>query len=192
MENDPQIVDFPNHQPYEGKIVSRDDPQNLGRVRVMIDGYWEPYGPWCAVVGGKSGGEHASTPPIGSDVLVFFVNGNAENARVLAGHLGVGEVPNSASVASDAQSKLGNGDTKVIEDERVRITIDASSVLSYGVRIEDKSTGGQIASLDVDMSSGQVGLDSLVGVSVKSKATVRIEAPLVTINGRPVAGSGPI
>jgi phage baseplate assembly protein gpV len=183
---DPQRVTFPDKQPYEGVVVDRSDPRELGRVRVRIDGHWEPYGPWCFVVGEKFGGAdglgNSSSPPIGADVLVFFVNGNAENPRVLAGHFGLNETPDKAALTDD-------GDNKVFQDERVCIEVDAREG-TYGVRVTDRESDGGVVSVEVDMASGQVGVDTALGIVLSSSATVRINAPLVKINDRLVLPRG--
>ena len=192
---DPQVVDFPNRQPYEGFVARRDDPKNLGRVRVEIPGHWEPYGPWCKVFGARYGGGRIDSngergpagwtgvPPEGAAVLVFFVNGNAENPRVIAGHLGEDEFPAEHEITSD-------GDNKVYQDERILVEVD-SRESTYGIRIKDVDTEGDILDVDLDMATGQVGLQTIFSILVKAGASLRLEAPMVTINERVVLTKGP-
>jgi hypothetical protein len=115
-------------------------------------------------------------------VLVFFVNGNAESPRAIAGHLGIGEVPDQAAVTSD-------GDAKVLQDERIRLEMD-SRPTSTGVRLVDRSTGGTIARFEVDFVTGQAEVQAALSVRLTSPSRVSIEAPAVTINGRPVLPNG--
>lgn len=187
---DPAATDFPNRQPYEGTVVRRDDPRNLGQVRVQVDGVWEPYGPWCLPVGGRWGGAPGLgvgvAPPLGAEGLVFFPGGNAENPRFLCGHHAEGEIP-------EGTVQTANGDNKVWQDERVRVEVDARPG-TVGLRVKDRLGGGIMVDVELDMASGQVGATGLLGVLIKG-ANVRIGdgTGLVFVNGRPVIpGSDPI
>jgi hypothetical protein len=176
---------FPYRQPYEGRVVAVEDPEQLHRVRIELPGVWEPHGPWCFPVGGPSAGGlnvgWAGPPPIGADVLIFFVNCNPENPRYLPGHHGVGEFPPVAKVQA-------NGANRVYADEQCVIEID-SRPGTRGVRISDRATATS-ARLELDTETKQVSLEASLGVLIKATGAVRIEGGTVTLNGRPVIKNG--
>jgi hypothetical protein len=186
-----QVSDFPMRQPYEGVVKAREDPEGLHRVKCSLPGYWEPHGPWCAPVGGwYSGGKLKGTfasPPLNATVLLFFVGLDPENPRYLPGHHGEGQVPLDGTTPE--ATITNDGDKKLWQDERVRIEIDGRGS-TYGVRVTDLATG-TTTKFDVDMSSAQVGISTALGVEIKSAASVRVDAPLLTLNGRIVLPGGP-
>jgi hypothetical protein len=68
---------------YVGKVINRDDPENLSRVKISIPGIIDPddvnSSPWALPKGGgsKKWGKN-DAPPIGADIFVQFVNGRVE------------------------------------------------------------------------------------------------------------------
>ena len=178
-------VEFPYGQPYEGIVVKRDDPLGIGRVRVQIPGEVEPESGWVLPVGAWFGGADKrgaiAPPPMGALVLVFFVGGDPENPRYLAGSWGEGEAPTGHEVTAD-------GDAKIIQGERVRVELDDRGPTA-GLRVTDRATGAGVV-LEVDLVTRQVLISGVLGVSLSSAGAVRIDGATVTINGRPVAASG--
>ena len=79
-------------------------------------------------------------------------------------------------------------DNKVWQDERIRVEVDARED-SYAIRISDIANNVDNV-VDIDMHSGQLGVYGPLGILLKSGAHVRIESPLVTINGRAVKKKG--
>lgn len=67
------------HGIYEGKVVDRDDPDLDGRVRVQIPGLIDERSAWARPKGGGSSKwGMVGVPPLDTDVLVQFVNGNID------------------------------------------------------------------------------------------------------------------
>lgn len=64
---------------YAGTIVNRDDPDKLGRIKVVIPGVIEPESNWALPRSGGArrwGGVHI--PPVGADVFVQFIGGDPD------------------------------------------------------------------------------------------------------------------
>jgi hypothetical protein len=188
---DPQQDNPVDYQPLEGTVISRNDPRGLKRVLVEVPGFWDQ-GNWCFVFGGRWGTTKdkgdTSIPPIGADVLVFFAGGNSEKPYCTPVHFGIDEAPSEATVATDTEAAAGEGDNKVWQDERIRVEVDARAG-SYSIRISDLANGVDNI-VDIDPHSGQLGVYAPLGILLKSDAHVRIESPLVTINGRVVKKKG--
>lgn len=178
--------EFPGPYPYEGRVVDRNDPNEMGGVRFIIPGEIDvPSKVWAYPIGlpAAGGADHGLllAPPEGADVLLWFIGGDRENVRYLCGHYGRDEVPQGTAVTSD-------GDNVVWRDKRLQIEVD-SRATTTGVRITDKATGAAVK-LDVDAASRQVEVSGLIGVLIKSTGLVRIEGGQVLIQGRVVLPSG--
>jgi hypothetical protein len=190
---DPQATDFPNRPSYEGFVVDRNDPENRHRILVRIPGAWDPHGPWVSPVNAGFGGApnlgRFESPPLGAKVSISFVNGNQENPCYMVGDAPVDGVPldrdgDPLAVLTD------DGDNKVFQDERIRIEVDARPG-SYAIRISDLETETDNV-IDLDLHSGQVGVTAPLGIRLISTSRIDIDAPMVTIKGRPVIGTGAI
>jgi len=180
-----QDVDFPFDQPYEGFVVERDDPKNMGRVRVRIPGTWDPHGPWCPVVGSTYGGTSrgwSGIPPEGALVLVFFVGNNLSKPRVVGGSFGAGELPEGTAYTRD-------GDAKVFQDERVRVMVD-SRPNTTALRVTDLATNGVVLDVDLDIASGQVGVSTTLGILLKTVGAFRVQAGSIVLGDRLVLKGG--
>jgi len=67
---------------FTGTVVRRDDPENLGRVKVEVPGIIEGESAWALPEGGGAPQfGSVSVPPLGAVVYVTFVNRN-ENTPV--------------------------------------------------------------------------------------------------------------
>jgi hypothetical protein len=179
--------EFPGPWPYDAEVVDREDPEGLHRVKVCIPGeidesYWMfPVG--GNGMGGPKQGSHR-VPPIGASVLVFFVCGDRENGRYLAGNWGEDEVPDDDAVTSD-------GDNVVYMDKRLKVEVD-SRESTTGVRVSDLATGVGVV-VDIDAANRTVGITGQLGVVITSSGSIAITGGTVTINGRKVApGSNPL
>jgi hypothetical protein len=191
---DPQAIDWPNRAPYEGLVVKRDDPQGLHRVKILIEPTWVPHGKWVLPLkGGFNGGPKKGSfvsPPLGAPVSVVFLNGAAENPRYIVGHHGIGEIPlvDDTQPQSEDNPPLAeltpDGDNKVWQDERIRIEVDARPD-TYAIRISDLQNNTTNV-VDIDLHSGQLGINAPLGILLKSTGHIRIDATLLTLQGRPV------
>lgn len=193
---DPQIIDFPNRQPYRGEVIGREDPRGPNgarRVKVKLEGVWDQ-GNWCVMGGGSY--DDSELPPLGAEVAIFFYGGNAENPYCLPGHLVPSDVSSASTIASDAEAAAGEGDNKVYEDKRIRVERDARND-RYAIRISDAAndvkdgSGNPVLFIDIDLQGGQVGINGPLGLELRSDTgSIRIQAPQVEINGRKVMKTG--
>jgi hypothetical protein len=183
---------FPGPWPYEGTITSRDDPYGLGRVRATIPGEVDET-EWLWPIGqlkaGAKGRGALTVPPLGADIVIFYIGGQRENGRYLAGNFGRDELPAGTSVASDAEARTGEGDNTVWNDGRVKVEVD-SRAASAGVRISDAVTGLGI-DIDFNATTRTATITGQLGVVVSSSGTISISGSTVLINGRPVSPVGP-
>lgn len=73
---------------YNGKVVDNADPKNIGRIRVRVYGRTDKLAidmlPWYQVnfPPNPSPNAQGGVPPIGSDVVVHFPDGNIYNGLV--------------------------------------------------------------------------------------------------------------
>ncbi len=65
-----------------GYVTNRNDPEQLGRVRVCIPGLIEPHSAWAWPLGTCGGGskDHGffAVPELGAEIAVFFNQGNID------------------------------------------------------------------------------------------------------------------
>jgi hypothetical protein len=128
---------------YEGEVTRRDDPDGLGRVKVLIPGVVEPETPnWAwpmASPGGGSAQRGTFEPPaVGSNVLVMFKLGERDYPYYMTGPWGepggVSDVPTNAAV-EDADRQ-----NAVTEDEEWRVERDSrTSGKKYLIRHKNSS-----------------------------------------------------
>lgn len=113
---------------YEGAVTRRDDPEGLGRVKVVIEGLVEPETPnWAeplGVIGGGFAQRGTFEPPaVGANVAVLFKHGEIDHPRYLVGSWGapqgVSDVPTNAEVEGEDRQNA------VTEDEEWRIERDS-------------------------------------------------------------------
>lgn len=125
---------------YEGTVVDRNDPDKLGRVKFMIPGLIEPSSPWAFPAGTLGGGAKDTgsfaIPADGAEVYVFFVAGDMEEPRYLAGHWG--ETDDGNEVPEEAQKDPP--DNRVIATPGFRIEMDESDG-EKKLKLTSKSSG---------------------------------------------------
>ena len=158
-----------------GRVINVNDPEGQGRVQVSFpwmggqnEGYWSP------VATMMSGGGRGSwfMPVEGDEVLVAF-NQEDVNSSYILGYLWNGQ------------------DTPPSSDPNLR-TI--RSVNGHEIQIYDPPiAGGDQGYIRIQYARGNgsvnvVELNNL-SITIRSDSAVVIEAPTVTINGRPVVPS---
>jgi len=184
--------DFPSPWPYEGVIISRDDPYGLGRVKATIEGEVnETEWLWPAAQPGAGAKDYGAliVPPLGADILIFFVSAQRENGRYVPNNYGKDELPEGTHIASDAEWRAGEGDNIVWRNRKTKIEIDDRSA-STGIRIADIATGLGV-SVDLNMTTRTATITGQLGLTLTSSGVVNILGTGgVTINGRPVSPVG--
>lgn len=123
--------------PHIGVVADREDPEKLGRVRVIIPGVYPIPSPWAfpfGTLGGGSGQRGAFfVPEKGADVMVFFVLGDPERPMYCSAHWGRTEAP----TVLDGVSQNDTPDIRTIEGKNFTITMDDRS--SPQLIIQDKN-----------------------------------------------------
>ncbi|WP_428263678.1 phage baseplate assembly protein V [Haliangium sp.] len=174
---------------YEGFVVDCDDPDKLGRVRVQVPGLLEPMSGWAYPAGTVGGGAKDcgffAVPPKGAEVYVFFVGGDLDQPRYLAGHWGVTDAGNEVP----AEAQRPSPDNRVIATPNFRIELD-EGVGSRGLRITNKTTGDLI---ELNAEDNSITIQATTALTLRATGLVDISGAIVQINGRPVlAGGDPI
>lgn len=79
-----------------GEVVDNDDPLNLGRVKVFVDGMFEPESNWAFQMGMMHGVREGvwAVPKIGAQVVVFNNQGDVDHPYYMPGPFGA---PNGES-----------------------------------------------------------------------------------------------
>lgn len=113
---------------YEGEVTRRDDPDGLGRVKILIPGVVEPETPnwaWPMAAPGSGSAQRGTfePPAVGANVLVLFKLGERDYPYYMTGPWGepggVSDVPTNAEVEDDDRQNA------VTEDEEWRIERDS-------------------------------------------------------------------
>jgi len=176
-----------------GEVVDREDPEELGRVRVRIPGVIEPASAWAWPLGTLGGGSDRRgffcVPEKGAEVGVLFHQGDVDHPHYLCGHWGKPE--GEAEVPEPARG-LGKADAP-----RVRAFETGRFVLSFDDRegqealvVKDKLSGDQI---ELDGKGMGITVKATSALLLRADGMVSIDAAVVQINGRLVMpGTKPI
>lgn len=167
---------------YLGYVAQRDDPEQLGRVRVCIPGVLEPESAWAWPLGTAGGGSKNrgffAVPEQGAEVAVFFNQGNVDAPHYLAAHWGKpggeSELPEEAQKAPP--------DNRVLATETFRIELDESEK-SRKLKLTNRKTGDHLV---FDAEENTVTLEATTALNLRALGAISIEALQVTIAGRPV------
>lgn len=167
---------------YVGYVTDREDPEQLGRVRICIPGLIEPYGPWAWPLGTSGGGSQNrgmfAVPEVGAEVAVFFNQGNIQAPHYLSGHWGK---PNGQSeVPWEAQKQPP--DNRVIATETFRIELDESKDAKK-LKLTVLKNGDHLV---FDAEDNSITLRGTTAITISALGAVSIEASQLTLNGRVV------
>jgi uncharacterized protein involved in type VI secretion and phage assembly len=156
-----------------GKVLSVDDPDGQGRVKVgfpFMGGNNESY--WAPVATLMAGGGRGAwfMPEVGDEVLVAFNQDDPAHPHIL-GFLWNG------------------GDTPPENDPRLRVF---RSVNGHEIRLYDAAiSGGDPGYIRIQFARGDGAVNIVEiangGITISSDSAVQINAPSVIINGRLVA-----
>lgn len=174
---------------YRGVVVDNEDPKKMGRCRIRIGGvYPNDGGPWAFPIGQPGAGSAArgiwAPPAVGSDVCVWFEQGDIDHPYFMGGNPGREEVP----------EEVRDGDTtpaeavKVAawETERWRIKLDSRDGRQE-MHIQDKATGDVI---ELDGVKLGVRIKGTSAVLIESDVVVNVDAPEINLGGRRLTKNG--
>lgn len=167
---------------YVGYVTQRDDPEQLGRVKVCIPGLLEPESAWAWPLGTGGGGSKDTglfaVPEVGAEVGVFFNRGDVDAPYFLAANWGK---PNGESeVPEEAQRPLPNN--RVLATPTFRVELDESKG-ARKLRLTNRKTGDHLV---FDAEENSVTLEATTAITLKAVGAISLEATQVTIAGRVV------
>ncbi|MDJ0766809.1 MAG: phage baseplate assembly protein V [Myxococcota bacterium] len=165
---------------YVGYVTDRDDPEELGRVRVCIPGLLEPNSTWAWPLGTCGGGSKDrgffAVPEVGAEVAVFFNQGDIQAPFYLSAHYGkpdgISEVP--------AEAKKSPPDNRVIATETFRIEMD-ETVGARKLKLTVLKTGDY---LELNAEDHSITLQGTTAITIKAVGAISIDAPYISIAGR--------
>jgi len=170
---------------YVGYVTKRDDPEQLGRVRVCIPGLLEPESAWAWPLGTAGGGSKDTgffaVPEVGAEAAILFNQGDVDAPYYLPAHWGK---PNGDSEVPEEARKTPP-DNRVLATPTFRVELDESKG-GRKLKLTNKKTGD---SLTFDAEDNTVTLHATTALTLKAVGAISIEAPLITIAGRVVRPS---
>ncbi len=170
---------------YIGSVVDRDDPEQLGRVRVRVPGILEPASAWAWPLGTAGGGSKDrglfAVPEVGAEVGVLFNQGDVDQPYYLAGHWG--KPGGDSEVPKEAQRVKPTN--RVLATETFRIELDEADG-TRGLRITNLKTQDV---LELDAETNAVRIKGTTALVLEATGLVDIRGAIVQINGRRVLSS---
>ncbi len=167
---------------YLGYVTDRDDPEQLGRVRVCIPGVMEPDGPWAWPLGTLGGGSKNrgffAVPELGAEVAVWFSQGDRQCPWYLTAQWG--KPDGESDVPEEAQKTPP--DNRVLATETFRVELDESKG-SRKMKLTCKPTGD---TLEFDAESHTITLQGTTSITIKAVGAITLEAAQINIGGRVV------
>ena len=174
---------------YEGFVVANQDPEKLGRIQFAVPGLMEPRSPWAlpaaTVGGGSKDTGFFAVPEVGAEVYVFFVAGDPDEPRYMAGHWGI--VDGESEVPEEAQREEPTN--RVLATPTFRIELDEAKGAER-LRITNRRSGDFI---ELSATENSITIQGTTAVSIGAVGIIDIQAAVLQLNGRPVLpGTKPI
>jgi uncharacterized protein involved in type VI secretion and phage assembly len=170
---------------FTGYVTHRDDPEELGRVRVCIPGLIEPHSAWAWPLGTCGGGSRNrgffAVPEVGAEVAVFFKQGEVSAPYYLSGNFGK---PNGISEVPEEAQK-SPPDNRVIATETFRIEMDESKG-ARKLRLLNKKTEDVI---ELDAETNSLTIRATTSIVIRAEGAITLDAAQINIKGRAVKPS---
>jgi uncharacterized protein involved in type VI secretion and phage assembly len=113
---------------FHGTVVDREDPEVLGRVRVLIPGVIEPASEWAlpdgTAGGGSAGRGKYAVPEKGADIFVQFLMGDPDRPIYRPGHWGKPDGQTEAPTYLAGMSKTDGPNVRVEETKNFLLVFD--------------------------------------------------------------------
>jgi uncharacterized protein involved in type VI secretion and phage assembly len=167
---------------YVGFVTKRDDPEQLGRVKVCVPGVLEPESAWAWPLGTGGGGSKNrglfAVPEVGAELGVFFNQGDVDAPYYLSGHwgkpAGESEVPEEARATPP--------DNRVLATETFRIELDEANA-ARKLKLTNRKTGDFLL---FDAEENTVTLQATTALTLRATGAIALEGTHITIRGRVV------
>ena len=165
-----------------GFVTKRDDPEQLGRVKVCVPGVLEPESAWAWPLGTGGGGSRdrglLAIPEVGAEVGVFFNQGDMQAPYYLAGHWGK---PGGASEVPE-EARRSPPDNRVLATETFRVELDESDG-ARKLKLTNRKTGDHLV---FDAEENTVTLEATTSLTLRATGAIALEGTHITIRGRVV------
>lgn len=184
--NDPD--EFPIHGMQLGRVINRDDPKGIGRVKLEIPGLdaetaWAR--PLTTLFGGSAQRGLFVVPRKGATCAVWFHNGDRDSPYYLPAHYGA-SVPDVGSEVPDfvrAEDVADRPDMFAIETDKFAIVIDDRDPAFQADGVTPDLDANQTAPRQrllitfKDDPNTQIEIDAVArGVTISATAGVRIQS----------------
>ena len=192
-EHDESSATSPHHKTrkflsmYRGTVADKKDPMKLGRVRIHIPGITpEEGGAWAFPINNVGAGAKQrgffDQPSVGSDVVVWFEQGDIDHPYYGGGNFGTGEVPDEIAEGEvDEQDQF-----KVYETARWRLKFDDREG-KQEAHLEDKLNGNVV---ELDGVNHAVRIKGAAVVFIESPAQITLQAPAIQLGNRTLTQNG--
>ena len=164
-----------------GYVTDRDDPEQLGRVRVYIPGLIEPHSAWAWPLGTVGGGGKDAglfgVPEVGFEVGVLFRQGSIDAPHYLTAHWG--KPAGQTEVPEEAQ---GRPDNRVLATPTFRVELDETKG-ERKLKLTNRKTGDHLV---FDAEQNTVTLEGTTSLTLRALGAIELDAPQVVIRGRVV------
>jgi hypothetical protein len=173
------------YYPVLGLVTNRDDPIGRGRVKFLVPGLIEPESRWAWPMGMPGGGFPGrglhSVPPVGAQVVAFFLDGDPDKPMWMPGPWAVDPVDGAPDGATtDVAESSSKADVHAIETEKWRFVMDDGV---NRMRLIHKDSGNEI---EWDGARRALTLDFETSITLVAIGRIDLRATQVLINERPV------
>jgi hypothetical protein len=183
-----------------GVVMENDDPEAMGRIKVLIPNLIEPSTSFWVMpagwpgAGGENRGSQYPPPPLGAQVFVLFEQGRWDDPETSAIYLtGMYGLKDGEPVGPDAvYDALNPGDARsracIWEDEHFSAYIAGDT--DESVFVVQTKAGGSVIEINAtagdNKKSEVISIEAQSGLNLFSKGLIDIKGSAVQIQGRRV------
>lgn len=184
---------------HEGEVVENNDPKGMGRITVCVPGITpDDGGAWFFPTGMPGGGAPArgtfDVPDVGASVNVFFLGGDPDKGRYMAGPWGrpggQTAIP-SAAASAFAEDPSETRLVRVIHENKLFQVVNDEREGRSRLYINLKGSGedldlGSAVMLEFDAEAKTVAISGTAAITLRSAGIVDIQGSVIQIGGRKV------